>query len=111
MVSKFDCQRTYPNAIKVYQNKPFFTQNLYYPEKPQVLSDHVRKYTTERSVSGIRKKVDHFPIWIIATAREEGTLTTLDYVVPNPAIKVLKLLSNIRSNNPALITSITNVQT
>ena len=56
-----------------------------WPAKPQVLGDHVRKYTTELSVSGMdnRKhiKVDQFPIWIIATAREEGTLTTLNYEV------------------------------
>ena len=55
--------------------------------------------------------VDQFPIWIIATAREEGTLTTLDYVVPNPATRVRKLLSNIRSNNPSLFASIASVQT
>ena len=57
------------------------------------------------------KKVDQFPIWIIATAREEGTLTTLNYVVPNPATRVRNLLSNIRSNNPALLTSIASDQT
>ena len=38
------------------------------------------------------QKCDHFPIWIIKTAREEGKLTTLDYVVPNPATRVCKLL-------------------
>ena len=27
------------------------------------------------------QKVDKFPIWIIATAREEGTLTALNYEV------------------------------
>ena len=57
------------------------------------------------------QKVDQFPIWIIATAREEGTLTTLDYVVPIPATRVHKLLSNIRSNNPSLLTSIASAQT
>ena len=52
---------------------------------PQVLGDHVSKYTTERSVSVMDnheyKKADQFPIWIIATAREEGTLTTLNFEV------------------------------
>ena len=56
------------------------------------------------------QKVDQFPIWTIATAREEGTISTLDYVVPNPATRVCKLLSNIRSNNPALFVSIASVQ-
>ena len=56
-------------------------------------------------------KFDQFPIWIFATAREEGTLTTFDYVVPNPATRVHKLLSNIRSNNPSLLASIASVQT
>ena len=57
------------------------------------------------------KKVDQFPVWIIATAREEGTLTTLDYVVPNPETRVRKLISNIRRINPALLASIASVQT
>ena len=57
------------------------------------------------------QKVDQFPIWIIATAREEGTLTTLDYVVPNPAARVRKLLSNIRSNDTSFLASIASVQT
>ena len=35
----------------------------------------------------------------------------MDYVVPNPATRVRKLLSNIRSNNPALLASIASVQT
>ena len=34
-----------------------------------------------------------------------------DYVVPNPATRVRKLLSNIRSNNPTLLASIASVQT
>ena len=34
-----------------------------------------------------------------------------DYVVPNPATRVRKLLYNIRSNNPTLLTSIESVQT
>ena len=34
-----------------------------------------------------------------------------DYVVPNPATRVRKLLANIRSNNSALLASITSVQT
>ena len=34
-----------------------------------------------------------------------------DYVVPNPATRVHKLLSNIRSNNPSLLTSIASAQT
>ena len=33
-------------------------------------------------------------------------LSIPDYVVPNPATRVSKLLYNIRSNNPALLTSI-----
>ena len=57
------------------------------------------------------KKVNQFPIWIIAKTKEEGTLTTLDYVVPNPATRVRKLQSNIRSNNPALLASIASVET
>ena len=56
-----------------------------WPEKPSLLGDHARKYTAEQSVSGMdnskHNKVDQFPIWIIATAREEGTLTTLNYGV------------------------------
>ena len=57
------------------------------------------------------QKVDHFTIWIIATAREERTPTTLDYIAPNPATRVRKLLSDIRSNNPSLLASIASVQT
>ena len=38
-------------------------------------------------------------------------LSVPEYVVPNPATRVRKLLSNIRSNNPALLASITSVQT
>ena len=57
------------------------------------------------------QKVDKFPISIFTTAREEGTIATLDYVVPNPATRVRKLLSNTRSNNPALLISISSVQT
>ena len=34
-----------------------------------------------------------------------------DYVVPNPATRVRKLLSNTRSNNTALLASISSVQT
>ena len=34
-----------------------------------------------------------------------------DYVFPNPATRVRKLLLNIRSNNPTLLGSITSVQT
>ena len=34
-----------------------------------------------------------------------------DYVVPNPATMVHKLISNIRSNNPTLLASTTSVQT
>ena len=56
------------------------------------------------------KKFDQFPIWIIVIVKEEGTITTLGYVVPNPATRVRKLLSNIRSNNPALLASIASVQ-
>ena len=33
-----------------------------------------------------------------------------NYVIPNPATQVRKLLSNIRSNNPTLLASIANVQ-
>ena len=32
LVNQFDCQRTYPNVIKVYQNKPICTKNWYYPK-------------------------------------------------------------------------------
>ena len=35
----------------------------------------------------------------------------MDYVVPNPATRVRTLLSNIRSNNTALLASIASVQT
>ena len=38
-------------------------------------------------------------------------LSIPDYVVPKPALRVCKLLSNIRSNNPTLLTSIESVQT
>ena len=38
-------------------------------------------------------------------------LSVPDYVVPNPATRVRKLLSNIRSNNPTILTSIESVQT
>ena len=38
-------------------------------------------------------------------------LSVPDYVVPNPATRVRKLLTNIRSNNPTLLASIANVQT
>ena len=34
-----------------------------------------------------------------------------DYVVPNPATRVRKLLSNIRINNPTILASIASVQT
>ena len=34
-----------------------------------------------------------------------------DYVFPNPATRVRKLLSNVRSNNPTLLASIASVQT
>ena len=34
-----------------------------------------------------------------------------DYVLPNPATRVCKILSNIRSNNPTLLASIASVQT
>ena len=34
-----------------------------------------------------------------------------DYVVPNPATRVRKLLSNTRSNNPTLLASIASFQT
>ena len=39
------------------------------------------------------------------------TIPVPDCVVPNPATRVRKLLSNIRSNNPTLLKSITSVQT
>ena len=38
-------------------------------------------------------------------------LSVPDYVVPNPATRVHKLLSNIDSDNPALLASIASVQT
>ena len=38
-------------------------------------------------------------------------LSVPDYVVPNPATRVRKLLSNIRTNNPAFLASISSVQT
>ena len=38
-------------------------------------------------------------------------LSVPDYVVPNPATRVRKLLSNIRSNNPTILTSIASIQT
>ena len=38
-------------------------------------------------------------------------LSVPDYVVPNPATRVHKLLSIIRSNNPTLLASIASVQT
>ena len=38
-------------------------------------------------------------------------LSVPDYVVPNPATRVRKLLSNIRSNNPTLLELIASVQT
>ena len=37
-------------------------------------------------------------------------LSVPDYVVPNPATIVIKLLSNIRSNNQNLLASIASVQ-
>ena len=60
------------------------------------------------SVSGIDNC--QFLIWIIVTAKEEGTLTTLDYVVPNPATRVRKLLYNIIISYTALLASIASVQ-
>ena len=38
-------------------------------------------------------------------------LSVPDYVVPNPATRVHKLLSNIKNNNPTLLASIASVQT
>ena len=38
-------------------------------------------------------------------------LSVPDYVFPNPATRVRKLLSNIRSNSPTLLSSITSVKT
>ena len=38
-------------------------------------------------------------------------LSVPDYVIPNPATRVRKLLSNIRSNNSTLLASIASVQT
>ena len=38
-------------------------------------------------------------------------ISVSDYVVPNPATIVRKILSNIRSNNPTLLASIASVQT
>ena len=37
-------------------------------------------------------------------------LSVPDYVFPNPTTRMRKLLSNIKSNNPALLTSIEIVQ-
>ena len=53
--------------------------------KAQVLVDHISKYIktitfAEWIIVNIQK-VDLCPIWIIATAREEGTLTALNYEV------------------------------
>ena len=68
-------------ALQVWDSRKIAT----WPAKPQLLVDRVGKYTTEQSVSGMDnrkyKKVDQFPICIIAKAREEGTLTALTYEV------------------------------
>ena len=56
------------------------------------------KFTFERFVE--IHKSDH-----------NGMLLVPDYVVPNPATRVHKLLSNVRSNNPTLLASIASVQT
>ena len=42
---------------------------------------------------------------------ENNMISVPDYFVPKPATRVSKLLSNIRSNNPTLLVSITSVQT
>ena len=47
----------------------------------------------------------------IHRSAKNDMLSVPDYVVPNPATRVRKLPSNIRGNNPTLLTSIASVQT
>ena len=47
----------------------------------------------------------------IHRSTHNDVLLVPDYVVPNPATRVHKLLSNVRSNNPTLLASIASVQT
>ena len=47
----------------------------------------------------------------INRSAHNNMLSVPDYVVYNPATRVCKLLSNIRSNNPTLLASIASVQT
>ena len=47
----------------------------------------------------------------IYRSAHDDMLSFRDYAVPNPATRVRKVLSNIRSNNQTLLASITSVQT
>ena len=47
----------------------------------------------------------------IHRSTHNNMLLVPDYVAPNPATRVRKLLLNIRSNNPTLLASIASVQT
>ena len=56
-----------------------------WPVKPQVLVDHVisiqhNDHFLEWLIVNL-KKVNQFSIWIIVTAREEGTIVALNYEV------------------------------
>ena len=62
-------------------------------------------YTEEK----LKFTFDRF-VKIHRSAHNDMLLVT-DYVVPNPATRVRKLLSNTISNNPTLLTSISSVQT
>ena len=68
-------------AFQVWDSRKIAT----WPAKPQVLGDHVSNYTTENQfpewITVNIQKFGQFPIWIIATSREEGTLTALNYEV------------------------------
>ena len=61
-------------------------------------------YTEEK----IKFPFNHFVE--IHRSAHNNMLSVHDYVVPNPETRVRKLLSNIRSNNPTLLTSIASVQ-
>ena len=47
----------------------------------------------------------------IRRSAHNDMLLVPDYVVPNPATRVLKSMSNIRSNKPTLLASVASVQT
>ena len=56
-------------------------------------------------------KFDFCRFFKIHRSAHNDMLLVPDYVLPNPATRVRKLLSNIKSNNPTLLASIESFQT